>query len=213
MMLGTTAEDSRLDAGLPTALDASLDTLDEAGLRKDLQALGFAADQANELITGYRARRPNASPRDLFVAIASDVEYRKDAITMAERKEALRGAPAFMYLFTWESPAFGGKYKCSHGFDLPFVFDNLERAPGLLAERSGDPRASTLASRISKAWVAFARTGDPNHPGLPTWPAYESKQRATMVLNYSCELVNDPRGMDRLAVEKLTSPDSGKSPA
>src|SRR5262249_46878643 len=130
MILGTTAEDSRIDAGLPAALRSSLETLDEAGLRRNLEALGFAADQAGKLIDPYGSPRPNTSPGDLFAAMASDIEYRKDAITMAQRKAALQRAPAYMYQFTWESPAFGGKYRCTHGFDLPFVFDNLERAPG-----------------------------------------------------------------------------------
>jgi para-nitrobenzyl esterase len=115
-----------------------------------------------------------------------------------------------MYLFTWESPAFGGKYKSTHGFDLPFVFDNIDRAPGLLAGSSLNPQAYELASRVSGAWASFARTGNPNHSGLPQWKPYAPETRATMVLNYSCELVNDPRRADRLALEKLKalSPDS-----
>ncbi len=39
-----------------------------------------------------------------------------------------------------------------------------------------------LADRMAKAWVAFARTGNPNHAGLPKWDAFDTTTRTTMVL-------------------------------
>src|ERR1700722_6645018 len=198
MLIGTANEDSRLDAGLRPPLSFSLDKLDEAAMVANLKGMGLESTHIESLIRTYRSRRPNASPANLFSAIASDLEYRRDAIAMAERKSALGAAPAYMYLFTWESPAFGGKYTSAHAFCMPFVFDNIEMAPGLWGSNP-DPRRFELASRISKAWVAFARTGDPNHSGLPHWSPYIPKERRTMVLNYFCESANDPRSEDRLA--------------
>ena len=52
----------------------------------------------------------------------------------------------------------------------------------------------TLADRMSAAWVAFARTGNPNHKGLPSWTAFNTTERATMVFNDECKLVRDPSG-------------------
>jgi para-nitrobenzyl esterase len=49
-----------------------------------------------------------------------------------------------------------------------------------------------LADQIGDAWVAFARDGDPNHPGLPKWPAYSLDERATMILDYEPRVENDP---------------------
>jgi para-nitrobenzyl esterase len=51
----------------------------------------------------------------------------------------------------------------------------------------GRPEATTLAAAVSEAWIAFARSGDPSHRGLPAWPAYDAAPggahpRATMVL-------------------------------
>jgi para-nitrobenzyl esterase len=60
--------------------------------------------------------------------VLSDLHWRYSVMTMAEQKSALSAAPAYLYLFTWESPAFGGKFKSSHAFDVPFVFDNLRAA-------------------------------------------------------------------------------------
>lgn len=202
MLLGTTNEDSRTDAGLPSSLTFSLDTLNEAGMRANLKGIGIHDVKADQLIRAYRATRPAASAADIFSAIASDLEYRMDAIVMAERKAALGNAPAYMYLFTWESPAFGGKYKSSHAFDVPFVFDNVDAAQGLWGSKP-DARSYELARNISNTWVAFARTGDPNRSGQPRWNPYTVKNRATMVLNYHCELVNDPRQQDRLACESV----------
>jgi para-nitrobenzyl esterase len=204
MLLGTASEDSRIDAGLRAPFTFSLDTLDEAGMRVNLKSMGIESAQVDHLIRTFRATRPAASPADLFSAIASELEYRSDAIVMAERKAAQGNAPAYMYLFTWESPALGGKYKSSHSFCLPFVFDNIDAAPGLWGPNP-DPRRYELAAKMSQAWVAFARTGNPSHSGLPAWEPYTLHDRATMVLNYSCELVNDPRHEDRVAVQQVRS--------
>jgi para-nitrobenzyl esterase len=53
------------------------------------------------------------------------------------------------------------------------------------------------------AWVAFARTGNPNHKGLPNWPAFTIDQRATMIFNNECKTVNDPRKEERLALAAI----------
>jgi para-nitrobenzyl esterase len=109
-----------------------------------------------------------------------------------------------MYLFTWELPALGGKFKSTHGMDQFFVFDNIDEAPGLWGP-TPDPRRFELADKISKAFVTFARSGSPGHPGLPKWNPYTVSDRATMVLNFSWKLVSDPRRDERLAIERLRS--------
>lgn len=55
-----------------------------------------------------------------------------------------------------------------------------------------------LASKTSEAWIQFARSGNPNHTGLPNWPAYTTKDRATMVFDYTCKMVNDPGSEESL---------------
>jgi para-nitrobenzyl esterase len=49
-----------------------------------------------------------------------------------------------------------------------------------------------VAASVSGAWAAFARNGDPSHPGIPKWPAYTVKNRATMLLDAPCHLEVDP---------------------
>ncbi len=45
--------------------------------------------------------------------------------------------------------------------------------------------------------TSFARTGDPNHPGLPRWTPYSLERRETMVLDRTSRMENDPRGDER----------------
>jgi para-nitrobenzyl esterase len=200
MLIGNCADESRIDAGLRAPLTFSVDTLDERGLRANLKGMGIGEARAAQLIAAYRASRPEATTADVFSAIATDLEYRRDAITIAERKSALGKAPAFMYLFTWASPAFGGKYKSAHGFEQPFVFDNVDRAPGLWGA-TPDPRRYELAEKMSQIWVTFARNGAPSHPELPPWRRYTATDRGTMELNYACAWVNDPRREERLVAQ------------
>ena len=78
--------------------------------------------------------------------------------------------------------------------DLPFVFDNTEVAD----TTAGAPGARELAARISATWIAFARDGSPDNPAIPSWPAYSTEDRATMILDTDCRVVRDPGGEMRL---------------
>ena len=60
-----------------------------------------------------------------------------------------------------------------------------------------------LAEAMSEAWVSFARTGNPNHQGLPEWPAFDNTRRATMMFDTECRAVNDPYGEERRAMQAL----------
>jgi para-nitrobenzyl esterase len=72
--------------------------------------------------------------------------------------------------------------------DLPFVFDNTEVAN----TTAGAPGAQELAACVAATWIAFARNGIPDNPAIPSWPAYSSDDRATMILDTDCHVVHDP---------------------
>ena len=65
---------------------------------------------------------------------------------------------------------------------------------------SGSPEAPALADKVSDAWIAFARNGDPNTPKLPRWPAFNPKDRPTMVFNNESKVQNDPIREQRIAM-------------
>jgi para-nitrobenzyl esterase len=178
-----------------------LDSIDDATLRAHVKQILRANDaEANRLIAVYRKGRPGISNIDLELILSSDVTFRSGVVTQAEQKAAQNAAPVYMYYFTWRSPVRRGKLKSFHTLELPFVFDNVdldEAMTGTGADRH------LLADRMSSAWVAFARSGNPNHKGLPDWPAFHMAKRATMIFNNECKAINDPNGEERLALGAL----------
>lgn len=182
-----------------TPPDSPLYSLDEAGMRARLaQRFGESTDK---LIDLYRKETPNASPSQIYFMITA---FPNVAITQAERKIALGKAPVFMYLFTWETPVEGGKWYSPHTIELPFVFNNVLEQP---EEVGNGPELQPLADKVSGAWTAFARTGNPAAAGTPKWLAYTANERATMMINNEWKLVNDPRHEVRLLMSGLPIPD------
>jgi len=173
--------------------------LDEAGLRKRIEALAGEAN-ATRVIDTYRKAHPGKSPSEIYFLAGTDRGMRMNAIRLAERKYAQGEAPVYMYLFAWRSPALGGKMGAPHTVEIPFVFDNTEIPKVMTA---GGPEVKELAAKTSEAWIQFARSGDPNHRGLPNWPAYTTAERATMVFDNVCKLVNDPGSEERKLWESL----------
>jgi para-nitrobenzyl esterase len=80
---------------------------------------------------------------------------------------------------------------------MAFTFDNVVRWE---SATGGGERAQRLASRMSQAWINFARTGDPNHRGLPPWPQFQEARRAVMVFNDHCEVKDNPEAEIRRIV-------------
>jgi len=76
------------------------------------------------------------------------------------------------------------------GLEVPFTMDNVESATAL----SASPTSRALATSMSSAWIAFARSGAPAAKTLPAWPKYTSRDRATMLLDDHPRVVSDPFG-------------------
>jgi para-nitrobenzyl esterase len=105
-----------------------------------------------------------------------------------------------MYRFDWETPEGGGHMRSPHTVEIQFVFNNIKIAGPLISKM---PEAYALANKVSASWVAFARTGDPNTPKLPKWPAYSATSRDTMLFNNECRVERDPDREPRLAMERV----------
>jgi para-nitrobenzyl esterase len=163
--------------------------LEESELLERLDTL--LGDRRYEILATYREQRPDDSPWDLFVGITSEAR-RLAATKLAERVSAA-GGEVFMYLFTWESDYKGGLLKASHAMEIPFVFDNVDVAP--MTGESTD--RYDLAATISESWLAFARSGNPDHAGTPHWPAYDAETRATMILDAPTRIEDDPAAEER----------------
>jgi para-nitrobenzyl esterase len=175
------------NASMPTDGD-----LDEAGLAAALAHLG---DSANDLIAAYRAELPEASGRDVFIAALSDQVMRIPSVRLAEALIAGGSSTVWMYLFCYGVPPMGA----THGLEIPFVFDNVNEA-SLMKPTANRTR---IADQMSEAWLAFARSGDPQHAGIPDWPAYDTEDRATILFDRETTVVADPLGQARQVWEKV----------
>jgi len=136
----------------------------------------------------YLAAIKKAYPKDTKPSDLLDVDtmFRPGAVVQANIKSSLKGgASVYMYLFTWQSPVFDGKYKALHCMELPFVFDNIERAKNMTG---GGKEAQILTNKMSSAWINFAKTGNPNCSELPNWPEYKETTTATMHFDTNCEV-------------------------
>jgi para-nitrobenzyl esterase len=145
-------------------------------------------DRSREVIEAYRREYPKENPFRLYATIMA-ANFRRPSVEQAARKAALGAAPAYSYLYSWRTPMLDDRTGSFHAAEISFVFDNAE----LCDHYSGrTPEALALSKQISRAWVSFARTGNPNHSGLPKWPAYTLDKRATMVFDTPCKVRNAP---------------------
>ena len=166
-------------------------TLTEDELRERVNVM--AGNAASRILDAYSRDYPGTPPAVRYILMTTDRTYRLDSITLAQRKAAIGKAPAYMYFFTWETPA-DPKLLAHHALEITFVFDNTGKARG---PSGGGPKAAALAEKMSEAWIAFARKGDPNTARLPSWPAYNVTTRSTMIFNDECRVVDDPDGAER----------------
>ena len=181
-----------------------LDPIDDTDLHARVKQAARCDDaQADKLIEVYRKGRSGISNIDLYLILASDTSFRAGVRTEADRKaaQASQGnAPVYMYYFTWRSPVRDGKLKAFHTLEIPFVFENVDIGRPMTG--TGQDRYA-LSDKMSRAWAAFARTGNPNHKSLPNWPAFNTDQRATMIFNNECKTINDPGKEERLALAAI----------
>jgi para-nitrobenzyl esterase len=97
----------------------------------------------------------------------------------ANVQSAKNKAKVYMYRFTRRMPATEAfkKYGAFHTGEVGYVFNNLK-----FLNRPFEPVDQQLADTMSSYWVNFATSGNPNGPGLPAWPAYNSNGNQIMIL-------------------------------
>jgi para-nitrobenzyl esterase len=148
---------------------------------------------AAKVVSDYRALMPPASASDIFFDVTTQITMGRNAYMVADRKSALKAAPVYFYHLTWNTPADGGRWRCPHTLEIPFVFDNVPKVPSMFGG-TPPPEAQQMADYMSEAWIAFARTGKPGTSKLPDWPAYDAEQRQVMQFDLQCAIVKNPLG-------------------
>jgi para-nitrobenzyl esterase len=141
--------------------------------------------RAEKLLAGYAG-----SGLERFFAVETDASLFVPSTRLAEAQS--RHQPrTFMYRFTWRSPLSGGRLGACHALDIPFALGTYA-LPKLREFAGAGQGAERLSHAMMDAWAAFARRGDPSHPGIPPWPAYGPPRRATLELGATCRVVDAP---------------------
>lgn len=170
-----------------------MNSLRNPALRKanEAEVKDFLKKTWGDKTDAYIAAVKKAYPGDTRPNDLCDVDafFRPGMVAQANAKSAGGTAPVFMYLFTWQSPVMDGAYKAIHCIEIPFAMNNIARCEEMTG---GGKEAYALADKISQAWINFAKTGDPNHKGLPVWPKYTSSVGATMMFDNTCTVRNHP---------------------
>ena len=160
-----------------------------AAVEPVLQVLGVDDD----IRETYRSSRGLDGALEVADAAWTDWAFRIPTYDLVDARIA---APTHVYEFRFESPMFPPKLGAVHALENPFVFDLLEPtlAHGDIgAQLLGEHPPAELATRMHRAWIDYATTGEPG------WPSYDAERRATMLFDRESELVDDAAGPERLA--------------
>ncbi len=152
----------------------------EAGVRAVREAFGDEA--AEKLLPLFERAYPNRRPADLLTV---DSLFRYPSSKFI-RARAAAGGTVYSYLFDQDFDVYGGRapWHCS---DIPFFFHNVDLVP--VANIPGV--SERLQEEIFGMVMAFARTGNPAHAGIPAWPASTQADEATMMFCANTHLVHN----------------------
>ncbi len=192
LLVGTTRDEWKLFG----FLDPAVAQLDEAGLRDRIANHGTP----DALLDAYRADHGHeATPPDLYFALETDRVFRIPAQRLAEAHHAHPGS-IYCYRYDWVAGFGNGMLGACHAIELPFVFGvtstGMQGADFFNAE---GPDADALSEATMDAWLAFARTGNPAHDGLPggAWPAWTPESRTTLLFDRELRFEDDPGANSR----------------
>jgi para-nitrobenzyl esterase len=197
-MLGTNRTENSLFVG---AADPSLLELTWGGLTAALRS-AYPDHDVEAIIAGYRELEPESDPSDIFLEVTTDSRYLAGHVFQAEQKVLQDGAKVYLYLFNWETPIDGGKWRSPHALEIGFVFDNVANSESMSGIGEQQQRVADI---MADTWIAFARSGNPNNPSVPEWPPYDLESRPVMVLDETPELVNDARAAQRALLDDRES--------
>jgi len=158
----------------------------------------YGEDKATAIVSTLKKAYPQKKIQTLSYMCSgtfglNGLSMRNNVVKMAKLKYELKGAPAYTYYFTWQTPILDGLPGAWHTADLQFCFDNTKRCE----QGTGNtPEAQALAKKMATAWANFAKTGNPSQAGL-TWTPTDPESNKTMIWDNECRMENDPEGEAR----------------
>ena len=190
VLVGCTRDEWRLFS----VMDPSIKSMDQDDFERRLAPRNGRPD-LRSVGAAYReilSRDSNeVSPGDAWQVLESDRAFRLPGIVLAETLNA-RSKDAYQYLFTVESPAYGGILKSCHAIDIGYVFGTHSLNDGTRGFFGGGPDHVKLAEATMDAWLAFAHSGNPATEALSTWTAYDKATRSTAIFGPPASVENAP---------------------
>jgi para-nitrobenzyl esterase len=138
--------------------------------------------RVDRAIALYRAREPGETPPQLYASVLTDYGFTHNTAGLATRKATSGGAPVYVYRTDWKSPVLDGVLRAPHGVELPFLFDTVDKASGLV----GQAAQPGMVAQFQRSFAAFARSGKPG------WPAYSAANRVVHLYDVKPGAVTDP---------------------
>jgi para-nitrobenzyl esterase len=133
--------------------------------------------QADAILTAY-PHSTDAEAARSSIEISRESMFAWSTWTWArlQTQKGKHKAYQYQYHYDYHAPNVDGS---GHGSDVPYAFQTLS------AGRGGAPKPEDLklSDMISSYWVNFAKTGNPNGPGLPNWPAFAENDSQAMVFD------------------------------
>lgn len=136
----------------------------------------------DRLMPLFRKAYPERKPLHL---LSMDFRFRCPTVSYI-RERAKRNTATYSYLFNQDFSINGGKTPW-HCIDIPFVFHNTSFTP--VTQEKGI--TEKLEKQIFDSVMAFARTGNPNNPAIPDWPASTPTEEHTMLFDANTRLVTN----------------------
>jgi len=205
MMLGNVHDETAVGGGLnmtweqaPAALDAAVH-----------EYLGPV--KAEDAVAAFRKVDPTYTPVQVVRAAATAFRAWPGQRWEAERRAANPKSQVNTWVYQMNFP--GAQGLAMHTIDIPFMFDNIAIAENQVGrEPEHLAQANSLAAIMSQMLITYGRTGNPNGDDkaksptqdgkLPYWPAYDLKNRSTMMWEAAPRIENDPRGAERMIAEQ-----------
>ncbi len=154
--------------------------------KKLISAFGMTAEQARTLVSLYPlaeyAGRPVEAMGRMFGADATmQCPTHRGLLGMEESGKAL-----WFYRFDYHGMKYGKYLGSFHTAELPFVFNAFDRSPSKSFYQGMDLDQERELSRVMQGyWTNFAKSGNPNGPGLPEWKAFTSADQRVQILDTS----------------------------
>jgi para-nitrobenzyl esterase len=165
----------------------------ETGLLDGMARAVTAGADPGPFLEMLRTENPSADDSVILERVF-DAMFFKAAMGSATQA-TLAGKGGWLYRFDYATtePVFGRAVGATHAAEIPFTFNrfNISGSDTIIGYDREDSVAQDLAQRWSDTLIAFAKTGNPNGAGLPSWPNYDSEKRETMVLDVNPRIEED----------------------